>query len=76
MFVSARALPHISRCSAMNFGVDRSVKKSPCLRRFVPLLVLVDEWGNLGSDAFQQIDVVLLLLQGIQVADQNKVGAH
>ena len=65
-----------AKVNAMNFSVDCSEKKSPSLRRFVPLRVLVKEWGDLGSDAFQQIDVVLLLLQGIQLADEERVGAH
>ena len=59
----------------MNFNVDCSEKKSPPFRRIVPLLVLVKEWGGLGNDAFDQIDVVLLLLQGIRSADEGKVGA-
>lgn len=59
----------------MNFSVDCTEKKSPPLPRIVPLLVLVKEWGELGSDAFDQVDVVLLLLQGIRAVDEGKVGA-
>ena len=60
---------------AMNFSVDCIEKKSPPLRRIVPLLVLAKEWGELGNDAFEQVDVVLLLLQGIRAVDEGKVGA-
>ena len=59
----------------MNFSVDCAEKRSPPLRRIVPLLVLVKEWGGLGNDAFDQVDVVLLLLQGIRAVDEGKVGA-
>ena len=61
--------------NAMNFNVDCTEKKSPPLARIVPLLVLVKEWDELGSDAFDQVDVVLLLLQGIRAVDEEKVGA-
>lgn len=61
--------------NAMNFGVDCAEKKSPPLSRIVPLLVLAKEWGELGSDAFDQINVVLLLLQGIRAVNEGKVGA-
>lgn len=71
MFASA----HAQKLNAMNFSVDCSEKRSPCLQRVVPLLTLVKEWGYQGIDAFQQTDVVLLLLQGIQLADDDKVRA-
>lgn len=61
--------------NAMNFSVDCTEKKSPPLPRIVPLLVLVKEWGELGSNAFDEVDVVLLLLQGIRAIDEGKVGA-
>ena len=58
----------------MNFIVDCSEQKSLPLRRIVPLLVLVKEWGGMGKDAFNQMDIVLLLLQGIRAVDEEKVG--
>lgn len=60
----------------MNFTVDCSEGKSPCLRRVVPLLLLIKEWGDLGVDAFEHVDIVLLLLQGIQLGDDDKVGVR
>ena len=59
----------------MNFNVDCQQSEDPCLTKVVPLLVLVKEWGELGDDAFKEIDIVLLLLQGVQQADADKVGA-
>ena len=58
----------------MNFNVDCQQSEDPCLTKVVPLLVLVKEWGELGDDAFKEIDIVLLLLQGVQQADADKVG--
>ena len=71
MFVSA----HAQNLGAMNFNIDCKDKKHPGLQRVVPLLVLAKEWGNLGKDAFDQTDIVLLLLQGIRHADDEKVRA-
>ena len=59
----------------MNFNIDCSESSDPHLRRVVPLLVLVKEWGELGDDAFKETDIVLLLLQGVQLADAGHVGA-
>jgi hypothetical protein len=63
------------KLNAMNFSFDYTEKKSPPLPRIVPLLVLVKEWSELGGDAFDQVDVVLLLLQGIRAVGEGKVGA-
>ena len=60
---------------AMNFSIDCTERKNLSLQRVVPLLVLVKQWGDLGKDAFQHVDIVLLLLQGIQLGDEGKVGA-
>ena len=59
----------------MNFNVDCSESSGPRLTGVVPLLVLVKEWGELGDDAFKETDIVLLLLQGVQLADGGHVGA-
>ena len=61
--------------NAMNFSLDCTEKKSPPLPQIVPLLVLVKEWSELGGDAFDQVDVVLLVLQGIRAIGEEKVGA-
>lgn len=63
------------KLNAMNFSLDCAEKKSPPLPRIVPLLVLVKEWSDLGGDAFDQVDVVLLILQGIRAIGEGKVGA-
>ena len=63
------------KLNAMNFSLDCTEKKSPPLPRIVPLLVLVKEWSEMGGDAFDQVDVVLLVLQGIRAIGEGKVGA-
>ena len=57
----------------MNFSSICKEKRLLLRPGNIPLLVLASEWSNLKDVAYGKIDLVLLLLQGIQAASEDKV---
>lgn len=58
----------------MNFLCScRDIKRQVLCDANIALFVLVYEWSELKDAAYDMTDIILLILQGIQAAADNKV---